>query len=81
MDETSRAKQPAFYLYSMDAEQLVDICAEVDIDVLPLAQEGDFLFYLLGDPTDVQRLLNAVKTRTGIVKVYPNLDLAQAAKN
>jgi hypothetical protein len=81
MEEDVRPIRPAFYLYPMSEDQLIGIAAEVKINVLPMAQEGEYLFHLLGQPEDVQRMLNAVKTRNGVVRVYRNLEMAQARNN
>jgi hypothetical protein len=80
MTELERPKRLVFYLHEMDEEKLIELSATRKIDVLPM-DLGDGLFHLLGRPEDVQAILSAVKAQTGVVKVYPNLEMAQTAKN
>jgi hypothetical protein len=80
MEEGYHPKRQVFYLYGMDQATLLDLSVEHDIDILPEDLSGH-LFHLIGDPDEVQRILSAVKQQTGIVRVYPNLELAQAAGN
>jgi hypothetical protein len=78
MTAAVRPKRLVFYLHKMDETKLLDLSAVRDIDVLPM-DLGDGFFHLLGRPEDVQAILSAVKAQTGIVRVYPNLDVAQAS--
>lgn len=79
MKGTSDRVRPVFQLQEMTESILIDMCAAIDVDVLPTVVAGhQSLFYLLGQPEDIQRLLSEVKASTGRVRVYSCLELALA---